>query len=162
TTCMVDVSKFFLNFTQAESCGKCTPCREGTKRMLEILTRITDGEGKEGDIETLERLSRVICNTALCGLGQTAPNPVLSTLKYFRHEYVDHIENKKCEAGVCAALLTYKINPEKCKGCGLCSKVCPTGAISGKKKEPYVIDADRCIKCGSCYTSCKFDAIELV
>ncbi len=162
TTCMVDVAKFFLNFTQAESCGKCTPCREGTKRMLEILTRITEGEGRDGDIETLERLSRVICNTALCGLGQTAPNPVLSTLKYFRHEYVDHIENKKCEAGVCAALLTYRINPEKCKSCGLCSKVCPTGAISGKKKEPYVIDVDRCIKCGSCFTSCKFDAIELV
>lgn len=159
TTCMVDVARFFLNFTQKESCGKCTPCREGTKRMLEILNRICDGKGKPEDIDTLERLSNVIKSTALCGLGQSAPNPVLATLRYFRNEYEDHIHNKKCTAGVCTALLEYKIDPDKCKGCGACKKVCPVGAISGEKKEAHEIDAGKCIKCGSCVEKCKFDAI---
>ncbi|WP_066632725.1 NADH-quinone oxidoreductase subunit NuoF [Desulfolucanica intricata] len=159
TTCMVDVARFFLTFTQAESCGKCTPCREGTKRMLEILTRICDGQGKLEDIENLERLGRVVKSTALCGLGQTCANPILSTLRYFKHEYLAHIEEKRCPAGVCTALLTYKIDPEKCKGCGKCAKGCPAGAITGEKKQPHVIDTTKCIKCGACITGCKFDAI---
>ncbi|PKM42126.1 MAG: NADH-quinone oxidoreductase subunit NuoF [Firmicutes bacterium HGW-Firmicutes-8] len=159
TTCMVDVARFFLNFTKNESCGKCTPCREGTKRMLEILETICAGKGKPEDITTLERLSTVIKSTALCGLGQTAPNPVLATLKYFRSEYEDHIFNKKCPAGVCNALLEYKIDAEKCKGCGSCKKVCPVEAISGEKKQPHEIDTSKCIKCGSCIEKCKLDAI---
>lgn len=160
TTCMVDVAKFFLKFTQVESCGKCTPCREGTKRMLEILTRITEGEGRPEDIDTLERLANVIKSTALCGLGQTAPNPVLSTLRYFRDEYLAHIEEKRCPAGVCPALLTYRIIADKCNGCGRCAKVCPAGAITGEKKKPHAIDTSKCIKCGSCMENCKFGAIE--
>ena len=160
TTCMVDVARFFLNFTQAESCGKCTPCREGTKRMLEILTRICEGKGEMEDIDTLERLARVVKNTALCGLGQTCPNPILSTLRYFRDEYEAHIKDKRCPAHVCQALLVYTINPEKCTGCGNCARSCPAGAISGEKKQPHVIDASRCIKCGNCLQKCKFGAVE--
>ncbi len=159
TTCMVDLARFFLNFTQSESCGKCTPCREGTKRMLEILTRICDGEGVPEDIDTLERLGRVIKSTALCGLGNTAPNPVLSTLKYFRDEYEAHIYDKRCPAHACSALLVYSVDEDKCIGCGRCAKVCPAGAISGGKKEPHKIDTEKCIKCGSCIEKCNKDAI---
>ncbi len=158
-TCMVDIAKFFLEFTVDESCGKCTPCRVGTKRMLEILERITEGKGTLEDIDKLEELAEGIKSTALCGLGQTAPNPVLSTLHYFRDEYVAHVVDKKCPAGVCKALLSYKIDPEKCKGCSLCSRKCPVGAISGEIKNPYTIDTEKCIKCGVCESSCKFDAI---
>ncbi|MFZ5645189.1 MAG: NADH-ubiquinone oxidoreductase-F iron-sulfur binding region domain-containing protein [Bacillota bacterium] len=160
TTCMVDVAKYFLNFTQSESCGKCTPCREGTMRMLEILTRICEGQGVPEDIETLERLSSVIVKTSLCGLGQSAPNPVLSTLQYFRHEYEAHINDKRCPAGVCQALLVYSIDAEKCTGCGLCAKNCPAAAITGEKKQPHSIDAGACIKCGNCIQKCKFGAVE--
>jgi len=159
-TCMVDIAKFFLQFTQDESCGKCPPCRIGTKRMLEILERITQGKGTLEDLDNLEILAKTIKDTALCGLGQTAPNPVLSTLRYFRDEYEAHIIEKRCPAGVCTALLTYSINPDKCKGCGLCAKVCPVDAISGKIKEPFVINTEKCIKCGTCIEKCKFGAIE--
>lgn len=158
TTCMVDVAKFFLNFTQSESCGKCTPCREGTKRMLEILTRITEGQGREGDIELLESMAKNIKTTALCGLGQTAPNPVLSTLHYFRDEYEAHIKEKRCPAGACNNLLKYSIT-EACKGCGLCKKACPVGAISGELKVKHEIDQDKCIKCGACFEKCKLKSI---
>ena len=158
STCMVDISKFFLSFTQAESCGKCTPCREGTKRMLEILTRITEGQGKEGDIELLETLAKNIKLTALCGLGQTAPNPVLSTLKYFRSEYDAHITEKRCPAGACTGLTRYKITAE-CRGCGICLKACPVAAITGEKKAIHEIDQDKCIKCGVCMAKCPFKAI---
>ena len=157
-TCMVDVAKFFLNFTQSESCGKCTPCREGTKRMLEILTRITEGQGREGDIELLENLAKNIKETALCGLGQTAPNPVLSTLKYFRDEYEAHIKEKRCPAGVCEKMLHYEIS-DACRGCGLCARQCPVQAISGSPKTKHVIDQNKCIKCGACMTACPFKAI---
>ena len=158
TTCMVDVAKFFLSFTQAESCGKCTPCREGTKRMLEILTRITEGSGEEKDFALLEKLSYSIKQTALCGLGQTAPNPVLSTLKYFRHEYEAHIKDHKCPAGVCSALASYEITDD-CRACGLCIKVCPVNAITGESKQKHVINKDACIKCGACQSKCPFTAI---
>ncbi|ERM93009.1 NADH dehydrogenase [Caldanaerobacter subterraneus subsp. yonseiensis KB-1] len=158
-TCMVNVAKFFLEFTVDESCGKCAPCRIGTKRMLELLDKITSGKGEEGDIEKLEELAKTIKATALCGLGQTAPNPVLSTLRYFRHEYEAHIKEKRCPAGVCTALLSFVIDPEKCKACGICAKNCPVGAISGKPKTPYVIDQEKCIKCGTCIDKCPFGAI---
>ena len=157
--CMVDIAKFFLEFTVDESCGKCTPCREGTKRMLEILTKITDGKGEDGDIEKLEELANTIKTTSLCGLGQTAPNPVLSTLRYFRDEYEAHVYEKRCPAGCCKKLAKITIDPEKCKGCSLCSKKCPVGAISGEIRKPYVIDQSKCIKCGVCLSSCKFGAI---
>ncbi|HBK85300.1 MAG TPA: NADH-quinone oxidoreductase subunit F, partial [Firmicutes bacterium] len=158
-TCMVDIARFFLDFTQDESCGKCTPCRIGTKRMLEILNRITRGDGKEGDIETLESLAKNIKQSSLCGLGQSAPNPVLSTLRYFRSEYEAHIKDKKCPAGACQALIAYEIDPERCRGCGICSRVCPVEAVSGQPKSPYLINSEKCIKCGMCMEKCPFDAI---
>ena len=161
TTCMVDMAKFFLDFTQKESCGKCTFCRIGTKRMLEILTRITEGKGEEGDIEKLEELAYQIKDTSLCGLGQTAPNPVLTTIKYFRDEYDAHIKEHKCPALKCGQLLIYEVNPETCTGCTVCAKNCPTDAISGNRKEVHVIDQEKCIKCGVCYTKCNFDAITI-
>lgn len=161
TTCMVDMARFFLDFTRKESCGKCTFCRVGTKRMLEILTRITEGEGKEGDIEKLEELAYQIKDNSLCGLGQTAPNPVLTTIKYFRHEYEAHINDKKCPAKNCKKLLTYTVDPEKCTGCTVCAKNCPTNAIDGARKEVHFIRQDACIQCGMCYSKCKFDAIIL-
>ena len=157
-TCMVDMARYFLNFTRDESCGKCNYCRIGTKRMLEILERITEGEGRDGDIELLEELAYKIKDGSMCGLGQTAPNPVLTTLKYFRNEYEDHIYNKKCTAASCKALVTYSIN-DACKGCTLCSKHCPAGAISGIVKEKHVIDTAKCVKCGKCLDTCKFGAI---
>jgi NADH-quinone oxidoreductase subunit F len=161
TTCMVDVAKFFLDFTQKESCGKCTFCRIGTKRMLEILQRITEGEGREGDIEMLEELSVQIKENSLCGLGQTAPNPVLTTLRYFRDEYQAHIHDKKCPALACKKLVTYKVFDDKCTGCTVCAKNCPVDAISGARKEIHFIDQDKCIRCGVCYSKCKFEAIVL-
>ena len=161
TTCMVDMARFFLDFTAKESCGKCVPCRLGTKRMLEILTRIVNGEGKEGDIELLEELCLSIKDGSLCGLGQTAPNPVLTTLKYFRHEYEAHIRDKKCPAKQCKSLISYTIIADKCKGCTLCARNCPVEAISGSVKQPHVIDAEKCIKCGKCKDNCKFNAIEI-
>lgn len=156
--CMVDIAKFFLEFTQDESCGKCTPCREGTKRMFDILTRITEGKGQSGDIEKLERLGNMIKKASLCGLGQSAPNPVLSTIQNFREEYEEHINQKKCRAGVCANLLTYMIL-DNCIGCGACKRACPVGAISGTAKNKHIIDQNKCIKCGMCFTKCKFNAI---
>ena len=157
--CMVDIAKFFLEFTVDESCGKCTPCRIGTKRMYEILDRITKGQGTLEDLDRLEELGKYIKDNALCGLGQTAPNPVLSTLRYFRDEYVAHVVDKKCPAGVCKALLSYTIDPDKCKGCTLCARNCPAGCISGKVKEPHVIDQSKCLKCGACMDNCRFGAI---
>ncbi|MCX6243658.1 MAG: 4Fe-4S binding protein [Bacteroidetes bacterium] len=161
TTCMVDVAKFFLDFTRKESCGKCTFCRMGTMRMLEILERITNGLGVEGDIEKLEELAYQIKDNSLCGLGQTAPNPVLTTIKYFRDEYEAHIFHKKCPAKVCRPLLTYTVDPEKCTGCLVCLKNCPAKAITGERKKPHFIDQALCTKCGVCYTKCKFASIVL-
>ena len=158
-TCMVDIAKFFLEFIIDESCGKCTACRIGTKRLHEMLDKITKGQGTLEDLDKIEELCQYIKANALCGLGQTAPNPVLSTLTHFRDEYVAHVVDKRCPAGVCKELLTYTIDPDKCKGCTLCARNCPAGAITGKVKEAHVIDPDKCIKCGVCMTNCKFDAI---
>ena len=158
--CMVDIARFFLDFTVDESCGKCPPCRIGTKRMLEILDRITQGKGKHGDIEMLEELAKNIKASALCALGQTAPNPVLSTLRYFRDEYNAHVYDKKCPTGVCQALLEYSIVAKNCIGCGACLKACPAGAVTGELKQPHVINPDKCIKCGACMEKCRFNAIE--
>ena len=159
-TCMVEVARFFMHFTQNESCGKCVPCREGTKRMLEILERIVSGNGVEGDIELLEELSDTISNTALCGLGKSAPNPVVSTIRYFRDEYVAHIRERRCPAGQCQKLKRLYIDPLLCKGCSACSRKCPVNAISGKIKEPFHIDLEKCIRCGSCISTCKFGAVK--
>jgi NADH:ubiquinone oxidoreductase, NADH-binding (51 kD) subunit len=159
TSCMVAVAKFFLDFTMDETCGKCTPCRIGSKRLYELLDKITKGKGVPADLDRLKSLAVAIKDTALCGLGQTMPNPVLSTMETFANEYAAHINDKKCPAHVCTAMLTYTIDPKKCTGCTLCSKVCPVECISGTKKEPHTIDKARCIKCGSCYDKCKFDAI---
>ncbi len=161
TTCMVDVAKFFLDFTCKESCGKCTFCRLGTKRMLEILDRITNGHGLEGDLEKLEELAYQIKDNSLCGLGQTAPNPVLTTIRYFRDEYEAHIRHKKCPAKVCRPLLTYTVVAEKCTGCMVCLKNCPVQAITGERKKPHLISQETCTRCGVCYSKCKFDAIQL-
>ena len=160
TTCMVDIAKFFLEFTVDESCGKCTPCRVGTRRLLEILNKITSGNGTLEDIDRLEKLCYYLKENSLCALGQTAPNPVLSTLKYFRDEYIAHVTEKRCPAGVCKALTNYHIDPDKCRGCTLCARSCPVGAITGTVKQPHVIDTKKCIKCGACMEKCKFGAIE--
>ncbi len=158
-TCIVEVARFFMGFTQNESCGKCTPCREGTKNMLAILQKIVDGKGEMEDLETLEKLAHTIKDGSLCGLGKSAPNPVLSTLKYFRDEYIAHIVDKKCPAGVCSAMKQYQIDAEKCKGCSKCARNCPVGAIEGEIKSPFKINQDKCIKCGACVSNCPFKAI---
>ena len=158
-TCMVEVARFFMSFTQRESCGKCVPCREGTKRMLEILEKIVSGEGELEDLDRLEELANMIRSMALCGLGKSAPLPVISTLKTFREEYEEHIVDKKCKAKVCQAMRRFAINPEYCKGCGKCAKNCPVGAITGVRKECYHINPKLCIKCGACKDNCAFDAI---
>ncbi len=153
-TCMVDVARYFLQFTQEESCGKCVPCRVGTREMVGILTRITQGEGEDGDLEKLEQLAKTIKSGSLCGLGQTAPNPVLTTIRYFRKEYEDHIHKKHCQARACKHLTGFYIEPEKCVGCLLCKKKCPVDAISGERKQVHVIDQELCIKCGACFDVC--------
>ncbi len=158
-TCMVDIARYFLDFLKEESCGKCSACREGIRRMLEILTRITEGEGEMADLHTLEAVARTVKNASLCGLGKTAPNPVLSTLRYFRDEYEAHIKDKRCPAGVCRALIEYYIIADACTGCGLCRRQCPQEAISGEKREPHVIDQELCITCGICHDVCRFDAV---
>jgi NADH-quinone oxidoreductase subunit F len=158
-TCMVDMARFFLDFTCKESCGKCVHCRVGTKRMLEILEGITKGEGKDGDIEALGSLGAQVKEGALCGLGQTAPNPVLTTIRYFRNEYEDHIYKKKCTAKHCASLLTYSIDRGSCTGCAICARRCPAGAIFGEAKKPHAIDMGKCVKCGKCKQACRFNAV---
>ena len=158
-TCMVDIAKFFLQFTVDESCGKCTPCRVGTKRLLELLEKITDGRGTLEDIDKMEELCYYIKENALCGLGQTAPNPVLSTLRYFKDEYIAHIVDKKCPAGVCVSMVKFIIDDDTCKRCGICKRGCPTQCISGDKDTPFAIDQDKCVKCGLCMEKCPFKAI---
>ena len=158
-TCMVEFARFFMNFVQEESCGKCVPCRLGTKAMLDVLTRITEGNGQDGDIEYLLELGEQIKESSLCGLGQTAPNPVLSTIRYFRDEYEAHIQDACCPAHVCKPLIQYSIDVEACTGCGRCLRACPAEAMSGAKKETHIIDQEKCIKCGSCVEVCKFDAV---
>ena len=158
-TCMVDIAKFFLEFTVDESCGKCTPCRIGTRRMLEILEKITKGQAEMEDLDKLEELCRHLQSASLCALGQTAPNPVLSTLRYFRDEYIAHIVDKKCPAGVCKDLLHYRIDPDKCRGCTLCARTCHADAIIGKVKEVHMINPEKCVKCGACMEKCRFGAI---
>lgn len=162
SSCMVEVARFFMNFTQNESCGKCVPCREGTKRMLEILEKIVAGNGEDGDIETLLELADTIKSTALCGLGKSAASPVVSTIKNFRSEYEAHVYDKKCPAGNCKKLVTYQIDPDICKGCSKCARACPVGAISGEIRSPFHIDTAKCIKCGACITSCNFKAVKEV
>jgi NADH-quinone oxidoreductase subunit F len=162
SNCMVDIAKYFITFLEEESCGKCLPCREGLKRMRQILTDITEGRGKKGDIELLERLSATIIDSSLCALGSTAPNPVLTTIRYFRDEYEAHVKDKKCPAGVCKELVTYLIDEEKCPGCGLCIDACPQEAITlVEKKKPVKLDQEKCIKCGSCYDVCNLGAIKV-
>ena len=158
-TCMVDMARFFMDFIQDESCGKCTPCREGTRRLLQILEKICEGKGTAADLDNLEELSRTILDASLCGLGQTAPNPVLSTLRYFRDEYEAHIYEKRCPAKRCAALLKFEVDPEACTRCGMCFRACPAEAITWKKKEVAVIDKEKCIQCMTCFDKCRFDAI---
>jgi NAD-dependent dihydropyrimidine dehydrogenase PreA subunit len=158
-TCMVDVAKYFLNFLQDESCGKCVPCRIGVDRLLEIVTDFTEGKGRLEQLDLLEDLAETITETSLCGLGKTAPNPVLSTLRYFREEYLAHILEKRCPAGVCKALIQYAVDPEKCTGCGDCQRACPHGAIQGRKEELRLIDSAKCQKCGLCFGECTFNAI---
>lgn len=161
-TCMVDIARYFLNFTMAESCGKCTPCREGTRAMYDILTRMVEGRGTQGDLEMLDEIARWVKAASLCGLGQTAPNPVLSTLRYFRNEYESHVQEKRCPGGVCRALIQLSIRPDLCTGCGLCISECPEGAISGQKKEPHVIDPKQCTRCRLCYDVCPEGAVEIL
>jgi NAD-dependent dihydropyrimidine dehydrogenase PreA subunit len=158
-TCMVDVAKYFLTFLQEESCGKCVPCRVGVDRMLEIVTDITEGRGRPEQLDLLKELSETVAEASLCALGKTAPNPVMSTLKYFRVEYDAHIYEGRCPAGVCRDLIRYTIKEDECNGCGVCRKACPHGAVSGEKKKPHTIDQELCTKCGICQDSCKFDAV---
>jgi len=160
-TCMVDVARYFLDFLKEESCGQCNPCREGIKRMLQILTRICEGDGAEGDVELLEELGDMVAKASLCGLGTSAPNPVITTINFFRDEYDFHIKDKKCPAGVCKNLFYYEIDEEACTGCRLCARKCPTEAITGEKKEVHHLDQDKCIKCSICYEACKFNAVAI-
>jgi ferredoxin len=158
-TCMVDVARYFVSFLEEESCGKCTPCREGVKRMREILTDICEARGEPGDIERLEELAYAVKEASLCGLGKTAPNPVLTTIRYFRDEYESHVVHKRCPAKVCKAMIVYRVVAEKCTGCQRCVQECPVGAITGPRSQPHNVDLDKCIKCGACYEVCRFDAI---
>ncbi len=160
-TCMIEMARFFMEFTQSESCGKCVPCREGTRRLLEILTRITEGEGTMDDLALLEELALIVKDASMCGLGKTAPNPVLTTLRYFKDEYLAHIQEKRCPAGACKRLLDYTIDAALCKGCTKCAKVCPASAITGAARTPHVIDTSKCIRCDACREACRFDAVVL-